>query len=157
MSNAARQETATPQASPNTCIVACKLPHGLKLELWDKPAGSKVRSVVGSFTLKGSNASRTVGGYALTEGIPTEFMAAWFKQNGEHPAVKNGSIFMHSGVRDAEAQAKDGREIRTGLEAIDPLNGATQKRFGIGMDREGEAAYRKQVAENPMRDRQQAE
>lgn len=139
-------QTEQPRASATTCVVGCKLPHGLKLEL--KGNDGKVAT----HTLKGANAARIIGGYGLTEGIPTEFMEQWLRENAEHPAVRNQSVFMHSSVNSARAHAKDARELRTGLEAINPIEDA--KRFKLDVDREAEKAYRQQVAENPVRDRQ---
>lgn len=135
-------------SSPTTCIVGCKLPHGLHLELKDN-RGRTIRH-----TLNGMNNAKIIGGYGLTDNIPTEFMQEWLRMNSEHPAVVNGSIFMHNDTNGAVSRAKEGREIRTGLEAINPLDEATRKRFSIVMDKKGEADYRKQVAENPVRNRQ---
>lgn len=151
MSSASNQRLPTPppptlEGSPNTCIVGCKLPHGLHLEL--KAKDGRVRR----FTLKGNNDSRIVGGYGLTDGVPTEFMTEWLRRNAEHPAVKNGMVFMHNDPRSAEAHAKERRGILTGLEPLDPIAEVKNKR--IQLDAEGEKAYRKQVAENPMRNRQ---
>lgn len=145
-------ETKLPEGSATTCVVGCKLPHGLILELRTKDGGEVVR-----YTIKGMNDARIFGGYGLTEGIPTDFMEAWLAKNAKHPAVVNKSIFMHSSGRGAQARAKELRNERTGLEAIDPLNTETQSRFKIAMDKEGERAYRKQIAENPVRNRQIAE
>lgn len=139
-----------PEASPTTCIVGCKLPHGLTLELRTDDG-----KVVGKHTLKGSNAARIVGGYGLTEGVPIAFMEEWLKRNADHSAVKAGSVFIHTNTRGAEARAKEGRNIRTGLEAIDPILDARAK--GLTVDREAETLYRRQMAENPMRNRQQVE
>jgi hypothetical protein len=147
-----------PEASATTCIVGCKLPHGLKLEI-------KVNDgAVVSHTLKGTNASRIVGangagvGYGLTDGIPTDFMLEWFKRNEKHPAVTNGSIFMHTSEKSAVARAREGREIRTGIEPIDPMQDPrfvretdTKK---LVLDKDAEASYRKQKLENPARGRQ---
>lgn len=141
-------ETKVAEASATTCVVGCKLPHGLTLELRAKD-GEVVR-----YTAKGMNSARIFGGYGLTEGIPTDFMEAWLTKNAKHPAVVNQSIFMHSSGRGAQARAKELREVRTGLDTIDPLNRETQTRFKIAMDKDGERAYRKQIAENPMRNRQ---
>lgn len=135
-------------ASATTCIVGCKTPHGLVAQLFSDDG----KSVVKSFTIKGMNSARIVGGYGLTDGVPTDFMVEWLKRNAEHPAVKNGSVFIHTSVRGAEARAREGREIRTGLETIDPMRDS--RKHGLVVDKESEAAYRKQVAENPMRDRQ---
>lgn len=153
MSNANQQLQPQPpkvtlESGATTCIVGCKTPHGLVCQLFSEDG----KRVIASHTIKGMNSVRIVGGYGLTDGIPTEFMTEWLKRNAEHPAVANGSVFIHTSVRGAEARAKEGRAIRTGLEAINPL--ADGKKHGIVVDKESEAAYRKQVAENPMRDRQ---
>ena len=147
-----------PKIERATCVVGCKLPHGLIMRLFTKPVkeGEKPKEIA-RHTVKGMNDARIVGGYGLTEGVPTEFMMKWLEDNAKHPAVVNRSIFIQSDMKNAEAAAKDGREIHTGLEAINPLHSGTQKRFKIDMDKEGEAAYRKQLAENPVRNRQQVE
>jgi hypothetical protein len=111
-----------------------------------------------AYILKGTNAARIVGpngagvGYGLTDGIPTEFMTEWLKRNAKHPAVANGSIFMHTSEKGAMARAREGREIRTGIEPIDPMQDAQAR--GLTVDKEAEASYRRQIAENPMRNRQ---
>lgn len=138
------------------CVVGCKLPHGLKMELFEKDAGGVLR-VVASHTVKGHNDARIVGGYGLTPNVPTDFMEEWIKRNAEHPAVKNGSIFMQTGGKSAEARAKEGRGIRTGIEPVHPIEDAKRFKMDLGPQDEKqkhEAAYRKQVAENPVRNRQ---
>lgn len=145
--NAAVQ-TTKPEGSATTCVVGCKLPHGLHLDL--KGKDGTVR-----FTLKGNNASRIVGGYGLTENIPTDFMTEWLKRNKDHPAVKAGAVFMHTDGASAEARAKEGRSNTTGFEAIDPIAEAKRKR--IDMDPEAAKLYEQQKAENPARNRQQVE
>lgn len=147
---------AKPEASATTCIVGCKLPHGYKLELFSDPKKTGgVTQVLESFTVKGNNAARIVGGYGITAGVPREFFTEWLRRNAKLPAVVNGAIFMHVDVESAEARAKEGREIRTGIEPIDPIMDARAK--GLTVDKEAAAAYRKQQAENPMRNRQHVE
>lgn len=159
MSNAAATlqpptpDVSKPTASATTCVVGCKLPNGMTVELIEGK-GKDARSVW-KHTLKGMNSARIVGGYGLTEGVSAEHMKEWLTRNAEHPAVKNGAIFMHTSGKGAEARAKEGREIRTGLDAIDPV--ANARRAGIELDREAVAAYEKQKAENPLRDRQVVE
>lgn len=133
--------------STTTCVVGCKLPHGLQCELRDKNGNTTDRHVI-----KGMNDARIVGGYGITQGVPKSFMEEWFKRNFKHPAVVNGMIFMQTDTSSAEAQAKEGRDIRTGLESIDPLKDGT--RHGIVMDKESETEYRRQMQDNPVRDRQ---
>lgn len=153
MSNNRQQQTAgdghppqSVEASADTCIVGCKLPHGLHLDLRNRD-GSTTR-----YTLKGANAARIVGGYGFTDGIPTTFMEEWLKRNAKHPAVIQGAIFMHKDKASAEARAREGRDIRTGLEPLDPV--AESKKRGIEMDPEAVKNYELAKKQNPVRDRQ---
>lgn len=127
------------------CVVGCKLPNGLIVEL-GKPGTSSYKRI----TLQGANASRIVGGYGLTPNVDKDAMESWLKQNAELAYVKNGSVFIQADTKSAEARAKEGRNEKTGLEPVNPL----EKRPGIVVDEEAAKAYRKQVAENPTRNRQ---
>ena len=125
------------------------------MELFEESGGQQI--VVSSYTVKGMTDARIVGGYGLTHGVPIDFMTEWLKRNPRHPAVVNGSIFMHDTTKGAEARAREGREIATGLGAIDPLSKSDKRRKGVTLDKDGEAAYKKQIAENPVRNVQQVE
>lgn len=61
-------------------------------------------------------------GFALTHGIDAEFFAEWLEQNRTLEAVKNGLIFAHAQQASVVAKARDGENIRSGLEPIDPEN-----------------------------------
>lgn len=141
-----------PEVSASTCIVACKLPHGLVMTILAND-GAKI-----TYELKGTNANRIVGvngcgvGFGLTDNIPTEFMTEWLKRNAKHPAVLNGSVFMHTSEKGAVAAAKERAKVMTGLEPIDPILAARAN--GLTIDKEAETAYRRQMAENPARGRQ---
>lgn len=152
--NQQNQNQQRPAASATTCVIGCKLPHGLTMELFARNADGKPVKSIGRYTVNGANSKRVWGGYALTEGVPTDFAKKWFEEKVGHPAVVNGSIFMAGDGRSAEARAKEGRHIETGLEFIDPLNQGTQKRFKISLDKDGEKAYRQQMAQNPLREHQ---
>lgn len=143
MTNAA---TALPQESATTCVIGCKLPHGLVCEL----TNSNKETI--RYTLKGANSARIIGGYGLTEGVPRDFFEQWLRKNSKHPAVVQGSVFMHTSTASAIDHAKDNRKVLTGLEPINPLVEASRR--GLEMDDEDKRAYLKQVAENPDRNRQ---
>lgn len=143
----------TSNSAGSLCTVGCKLPHGLTVELFAEDG----KRVVWRQTLKGNNDSRIVGGYGLTPNVPTAEMEEWIKRNAEHPAVVNGSIFMQTGGKSAESRAKEGRKLKTGLEPVHPIEDAARFKMDLGPQDEKtkhEAAYRKQVAENPVRNRQ---
>lgn len=133
------------QNSTETIVLGCKLPHGIILELPNRK-GKR-------YTLRGTNAARIVGGYGITPGIPKSFWDEWLTLNGDHPAVRNGSVFPEKNVERAEAKAKEMRRVRTGLEPIDPLKPPK----GIVVDDKGKAELAKQRAENPDRNKQQRE
>lgn len=141
------KEPYKPQASADTYIVGCKLPHGLHLELF-APDGK----VIEAHKINGNNSRRIIGGYGLTDGIPRGFMDEWLERNANHPAVLNQSIFIHTNAKSAESAAKERRKERTGLEALDPIGEA--KKRGLVLDSDAERDYRKQQAENPDRNRQ---
>jgi hypothetical protein len=120
---------------PGQVTVACKLPNGLILRVFDmiekseSPVGAAPRTVreaasrAGSVTLKGCAAPYGTpkllhGGYALTHGVDADFFEAWMAQNKEHPAVKAGLIFAHAKSDMAQGKAKEQAEIRSGLEPL---------------------------------------
>lgn len=117
-----------------TVTVACKLPHGLQLELKGAD-GQAVRVPV-----KGNAAARRLeiaddkgnvvqhegiasvqGGYGLTHGVDADFWAQWLKENADYAPVKNGMIFATAKGESAASKAREQAEIRTGFEPIDPL------------------------------------
>jgi len=131
--------------------VGCKLPHGLVLSL--TTGGGDVIS----HTLKGMNAKRIVGGHGITENIPADFMMMWLEKNARHPAVKNGSIFIHSHTKSAEAMARERVKNQSGLEPIDPIKNGMLKNENGDLDKAAVAVYNKARESNPDRNRQQVE
>src|SRR5262245_49212701 len=107
-----KSEPAVSKGSSTTVTVACKLPHGLVLKLYemvphDEPVlgGGTRTSQIAQVTnhppvvLKGYLAAgrpRILGGktgYALTHGVNREFFEEWLRQNADLPAVKQRLIF----------------------------------------------------------------
>jgi hypothetical protein len=124
---------------PGTVTVACKLPHGLKLRLFNMVDSQEpilgggyrtvkvAREMPKSVTLKGwSHAqnmapdAQIIGGYALTPNVDKDFWDAWLAQNQELDAVRNNLIFAHDKSVNAEAESKEKRDVRSGLERLDP-------------------------------------
>ena len=122
-----------------TVTVGCKLPHGLVLQLQqgyqatiEGPQGSqrqvtkytkagKEVVIKGNAIPAGEAHDKTiVGGFALTYGVDAEFFAEWMLQHSEFPAVVNGLIFAHEKPQVAEGEAKNARDIVSGLEPINP-------------------------------------
>jgi hypothetical protein len=122
-----------------TVAVACKLPHGLVMRVFDmvetqepvmgggyraiKVARERAKRV----TLEGwshpqnmAPNSQIVGGFALTPNVDKEFWDAWLAQNAELDAVRNGLIFAHEKTMSLEAEARDKTTLKSGLERLDP-------------------------------------
>ncbi len=125
--------------------VACKLPHGLELRLCKPeefqvpvpgggmrkekrfvPFGSSVviKGYVAPFGM--SPNAPVVGGYALTSGVDSDFFSEWLKQNADHDAVRNGLIFAHVKEDHVTGEAKDKKDLKNGLEPIDPSSPQTK-------------------------------
>lgn len=128
----------------STVTVASKMPNGLVLRLFNmedtmepvQGGGSRkvkvAREVDGQprYTIDGvaaeaGKAPRAAGvasGFALTPGIPLDFWTAWLEQNKTSDMVVNGLIFASEATRDVRAEAREKKDQRSGLEAIDPRN-----------------------------------
>jgi hypothetical protein len=122
-----KPDAMPPQRSGEVCSVACKLPHGIELWLYQDAGENKFGEKVmerraGPVILNGTNAAakggKVIGGFGLTDGVDAEFMDAWLAANPEFPAVKNGLIFI--GKREKiRAEAKEKKDLQ-GIETIDP-------------------------------------
>lgn len=131
---------------PGTLTVACSIPNGLKLRIfemqkYDVPVmGGGVKEeqravqkrepviIHGPAAPFGMAPAVPVrGGYALTYNVDADFFNDWLKQNKDHDAVKAGLIFAHEKGANAGDKAKEMREIRSGLE---PLTPDTDPRIG---------------------------
>lgn len=123
-----------------TVTVACKLPHGLFLDLVDPGVFKDVDPKVGVMArpvdpdnrvrINGAarpvgvplpeDAAQVVGGYALTPGVPKAFWDKWLAQNKDAPYVKQNLIFAAERAGSVVGEAKEKREIRSGLEGLNP-------------------------------------
>lgn len=119
-----------------TVTVACKLPHGLILQMHEMVEGSE--PVMGGGT-RSFKIARRVGepvrvrgnavpvgkaplhaiesGFALTPNVDAAFFSAWLKQNADHDAVKNRLIYA-VGSKDV-GKPRELRELKSGLEPLD--------------------------------------
>lgn len=61
-------------------------------------------------------------GYALTTGIPKDFWDQWLEQNKEADYVINQMIFAHADMAGAIDHAGECKDIKSGLERLDPNN-----------------------------------
>jgi len=136
---------------PGTVAVACRMPNGLRLRLYefrdveDQVIGGGVRmrkqahqsikpGRPGEVVLKGFSQpigaidSRIIGGYGLTYNVDAEFMSEWMKQNADSDLVKNHIVFSHEKVEIVEKKAMEHKRTLSGLE---PLNTETTFRNNI--------------------------
>lgn len=94
----------------NMGVIGCKLPNGLTIDHKDE-----------SVTLVGSNAPGSVAGYGLTHGVDIDWFSDWATGPGrDFPPVAKGFIFLAGSDRNAEAQAREQADERSGLEGLDP-------------------------------------
>ncbi|MDR9839452.1 hypothetical protein [Herbaspirillum huttiense] len=106
-----------------TVSVACKLPHGLHIQLRkvEKTREGDLSNGVGKVvTLKGANDSDAVAGHGITHGVDKDFFEAWLKQEAEQPFVKNKLVFAQERENSVIAQAKEQEKNITGFEGLDP-------------------------------------
>jgi hypothetical protein len=115
----------------DTVTVACKLPHGMHLEVRN-PAGIVEQRV----TIKGARLKTSASGreitaghettgdfgqaYGLTPDVPADFWARWARENAAYPPYAKGYIFAQSDIGDARAQARELAELQTGFEPLSP-------------------------------------
>lgn len=106
--------------SSGKVAVACKLPHGLVLQVYQHEPPAPAVPVGDAVTLLGANADGAVGGYGITENVDSAFYAAWMNQNKQFPAVRAGLIFAADTADKARAQAAEQARILSGFEGVNP-------------------------------------
>lgn len=121
-----------------TVSIACKLPHGLIMQLQrfievrepTQTNPDRIVKVAEKFgpthTIKGfANGARdpdvtVIGNFAINNGVPAEFAQAWFEQNAEHPAVAGGFVYLHRTAGGAAGYAREHAKKLSGFEPADP-------------------------------------
>lgn len=119
-----------------TVTIACKLPNGLIMRLFEMQdteelvMGGGVRSVKKAFLadhppvkLNGCAAPfgspiLLVGGYALTRNVDVQFYAEWLRQNWDSDLIKNRIIFAQEKEDSLVGQATEQEEILSGLQPL---------------------------------------
>lgn len=123
----------------STVTVACKIPNGLILrvfnqEEYDEPVlGGGVRKakravqvgnpvkIDGPAVPFGMQPNSPIsGGYALTAGVDADIWTKWLEQNADLDAVKNKLVFAHARQDSAAAEARENETRVSGLQPIDP-------------------------------------
>jgi hypothetical protein len=122
--NALQARGSAPSASSrNTVTVACRLTHGLHIQLHEKGQtqdGAPIMQPKGERVfLRGANTSKIINGVGLTE-VDADFWNEWLKQNTRFDPVKSGGIFAQGTRQNAIAQAEEMASEKTGFEPINP-------------------------------------
>ena len=96
---------------------------GLKeVDVWREIENSPRVKINGPTPPKDHNADRPamIGGYALTFGVDKTFWDEWVKQNADSDMLRNRILFAAPKHDMVEGRAKEGKEVRSGLEPINP-------------------------------------
>lgn len=130
---------ATAQTT-GTVTVACRLPNGILLRTYEMADTAEVGPMQTRYVkmarFKGrehkingnsfaQNKAPMFGqmdnhGYALTHDVPADLWAEWLEQNKDADIVRNGIIFAHNDGRSLKAETNEKRDVKTGLERLDP-------------------------------------
>lgn len=127
--------------SATTVTVACKIPHGIVMQLcqettyWEETmTGGKERKRYDrtgeKVFIRGNGRpvnppqgfpepGPSAGGYGLTYDVDADFFARWMEQNKRAPMVINGLIFGMTTIAGATAKAKEQSGKRSGLEPLE--------------------------------------
>jgi hypothetical protein len=148
-----------PATTGETVTIACKMPHGIILRIfdweeYDEPMrdGSWKKVKRGreipelQFVARGAwlgsagqaynpnnpaVAELLPGGYALTPGCPKEVWDRWHEQNVQSNLVRNKIIFAHHSHSTVQQEASGLRATKTGLEPLDPQKPADRMPGGV--------------------------
>lgn len=124
-----------------TVTVACKLPHGLLLQLQRpitiaEPTTTNPDRTVTRYERFGKvipingcaipmdrpSSKELRGGYALTRDVDADFFSKWLEQNKGLSAVEGGFIFASEQPAVIDKYINQGADKRTGMEPADPQN-----------------------------------
>jgi len=126
------------EKSSATVTVACKLPNGLLIQLFE-PYSVQVpilgggtreelrhRRVGETYHIRGPIApfgqvpkTEIAAGYALNTGVPRDLWEKWLEQNADSDLVRNKIVFAHGAAGDARDEAKEHEKTKTGIEPLD--------------------------------------
>ncbi len=126
---------------PDTVSVGCKIPNGLMLQLYRvetydeqlMAGGTRKakRAIPEGLPVKLNGCARRVGkdmphqilmGAGITHGVDADFFNEWVRRNADSDVVKKGLVFSQTKPGEIEAQVKDHRTLKSGMEPIDPRN-----------------------------------
>lgn len=142
-----------PTTTGETVTVACKLPSGLILRMFEeyqyqepsqtgmrdvrafRPLPNKTWTIRGTYVasagqayMPGNSAVAELlpGGYALTYGVPKEIWDNWLHYNRDTAMVQRKVIWAMPSMHSATEEAKTLRQVKSGLEPVDRANPAAR-------------------------------
>lgn len=104
----------------NTVVIGCKLPAGLVIRGADK-----------QFIINGSNSSVIIGGFGITEDVPSEIWDDYAKAHAKSKLIQNGLIFAVNDKDSAKDAANERSKQKTGFEQA---SDAEVKALGVEKD-----------------------
>lgn len=130
-----------------TVTVACKLPNGLLLRVFQmvdsnepvmgggwrdvkraEPFGEQVHIKGYALPANMQGIGLHVGGYALTPNVDADFWELWLNQNRDADYVRNGLIFAHEKKADAIAESKEKAQVWDGMGPLIPTKAGSTTR-----------------------------
>jgi hypothetical protein len=124
-----------PSSAGAKVVVACKLPHGLRIRPFKMMnerelvlgGGSReqpvARAIGPAVLIQGTAVPygtipkcRMAAGYAITEGVDKDLWDSWFANNKDTAMVENGLIGAHDTAERAIDFAKEHAKTRSGME-----------------------------------------
>ena len=135
-----------------TVTVACKLPHGFEMKvqepysMFEQVMGGGSREVTRyrdkgePVFIRGVSVHEGVpiithGGYALTQNVDEAFFNAWMAQWKDSAMVKNQLVFAMAKEESAQAKGRELKEVKSGMERLDPENLPGMKKNVQGIDK----------------------
>lgn len=134
-----KKQISEPATTGETVTVACNLPNGLILRVFDmvnvrraRPGGGfdeepEARLAGEPFTLHGNRTSfgeepkcKVVCGYALTRGVPKDLWDRWLEQNEDSDLVRNNLIHAHESMDEAADASEELDGTKSGLQPLNP-------------------------------------
>lgn len=111
---------ADPKTTGKICV-ACKLPHGLLIQLYKPLVPNKPAEADGEpILLAGENSRDTVGGFGITENVDAARFAAWMSENKSFPAVRANLVFAEDTLDKVRHRAREQAKLVSGFEGLDP-------------------------------------
>ena len=96
-------------------ILGCKVPNGFVMEV-----DGISKSINGAHTEYGTIAYDRGEQIGITSDVDKSLWDAWRAKHADHPLCKNGFVFEAKSEASLKAQAKETKEVKTGLEQKTP-------------------------------------